>query len=296
MQHTRIRFGSMQARAFRLWQTALLLALCGLVGIASATPLRAQWSFRLLPNDPQLQAHPGLDAWRPAQVPGSVHTDLLAAGVIGDPYVGAAEAGLQWIGLADWEYRARFDVDAETLARPHAELRFDGLDTFAEVSLNGQPLLNADNAHRTWRARVDGRLRATGNELRIVFRSPIRTLLPRVQAMPHKIAGNYPSPYGDEPADAMIGNFVRKPAYHFGWDWGPRYVTAGVWREVHLESWNARRITDLAVRTDALNHQYGAWFRILDADNRKYDDEKSPAGKTDYHTMGACYEVLNVVG
>jgi beta-mannosidase len=257
----------MQARAFRLWQAALLLALCGLVGIATAAPLRAQWSFRLLPNDPQLQAHPGLDAWRPAQVPGSVHTDLLAAGVIGDPYVGAAEAGLQWIGLADWEYRARFDVDAETLARPHAELRFDGLDTFTEVSLNGAPLLDADNAHRTWRARVDGRLRATGNELRIVFRSPIRTLLPRVQAMPHKIAGNYPSPYGDEPADAMVGNFVRKPAYHFGWDWGPRYVTAGVWRDVHLESWNERRITDLAVRTDALDAQRAALTVQLQVDN-----------------------------
>lgn len=267
MQHRRIRFGSMQARAFRLWQAALLLALCGLVGIASAAPLRAQWSFRLLPGDAQLQAHPGLDAWRPAQVPGSVHTDLLAAGVIGDPYVGAAEAGLQWIGLADWEYRVRFDVDAETLARPHAELRFDGLDTFAEVSLNGAPLLDADNAHRTWRARVDGRLRAQGNELRIVFRSPIRTLLPRVQAMPHRIAGNYPSPYGDEPADAMVGNFVRKPAYHFGWDWGPRYVTAGVWRDVHLESWNARRITDLAVRTDALDAQRAALTVQLQVEN-----------------------------
>ncbi|QNN45397.1 glycoside hydrolase family 2 protein [Thermomonas brevis] len=257
----------MQARAFRLWQAALLLALCGVVGIATAAPLRAQWSFRLLPGDAQLQAHPGLDAWRPAQVPGSVHTDLLAAGVIGDPYVGAAEAGLQWIGLADWEYRARFDVDAETLARPHAELRFDGLDTFAEVSLNGAPLLDADNAHRIWRARVDGRLRAKDNELRIVFRSPIRTLLPRVQAMPHKIAGNYPSPYGDEPADAMVGNFVRKPAYHFGWDWGPRYVTAGVWREVHLESWNERRITDLAVRTDALDAQRAALTVQLQMDN-----------------------------
>jgi len=267
MQYTRIRFGSMQARAFRLWQAALLLALCGLVGIATAAPLRAQWSFRLLPGDAQAQAHPGLDAWRPAQVPGSVHTDLLAAGVIGDPYVGAAEAGLQWISLADWEYRGRFDVDAETLARPHAELRFAGLDTFAEVSLNGAPLLDADNAHRTWRARVDGRLRATGNELRIVFRSPIRTLLPRVQAMLHKIAGNYPSPYGDEPADAMVGNFVRKPAYHFGWDWGPRYVTAGVWREVHLESWNERRITDLAVRTDALNAQRAALTVQLQVEN-----------------------------
>ncbi|HBK45459.1 MAG TPA: beta-mannosidase [Xanthomonadaceae bacterium] len=245
------------------WSTLLLCALSVLAFAASAEPLQAQWSFRLLPGDAQLQAHPGLDAWREATVPGSVHTDLHAAGVIGDPYVGAAEAGLQWIGLADWEYRARFDVDAATLARRHAELRFDGLDTFAEVSLNGQALLRADNAHRTWRARVDGRLRARGNELRVVLRSPIRTLLPQVQAMPHKIAGNYPSPYGDEPKDAMVGNFVRKPAYHFGWDWGPRYVTAGIWRAVHLQGWDDTRITDLAVRTDALDERHAALSVLL---------------------------------
>ena len=253
MQQAHSKFGSIQILAQRVCRGLLLCALSLASSAAVAAPLQAQWSFRLLPGDSQLQAHPGMDAWKQATVPGSVHTDLMAAGLIGDPYVGAAEAGLQWIGLADWEYRARFDVDAASLARPHAELRFDGLDTFAEVRLNGQPLLKADNAHRTWRARVDGRLRAQGNELQIVFRSPIRTLLPQVQAMPHKIAGNYPSPYGDEPKDAMVGNFVRKPAYHFGWDWGPRYVTAGVWRQVHLDSWNQQRITDLAVRTDALD-------------------------------------------
>ncbi|PZU19024.1 MAG: beta-mannosidase, partial [Stenotrophomonas sp.] len=253
MQHVHLKFGSIQIHAQRVCRGLLLCALWLASTAAVAAPLRAQWSFRLLPGDAQLQTHPGMDAWKQATVPGSVHTDLLAAGLIGDPYVGAAEAGLQWIGLADWEYRARFDVDAASLARPHAELRFDGLDTFAEVRLNGEPLLKADNAHRTWRARVDGRLRAQGNELQIVFRSPIRTLLPQVQAMPHKIAGNYPSPYGDEPKDAMVGNFVRKPAYHFGWDWGPRYVTAGVWRQVHLDSWDQQRITDLAVRTDALD-------------------------------------------
>lgn len=219
----------------------------------AAAPLAADWSFRLLPGDARGAAHPGLQQWRTAQVPGAVHTDLLAQGVIPDPYVGAPEADLQWIGLADWEYRARFDVDAATLARAHAELAFQGLDTFATVSLNGKPLLQANNSHRTWRARVDGRLRATGNELRIVLRSPIRTLLPGVQAMPHKIAGNYPSPYGDEPKDAMVGNFVRKPGYHFGWDWGPRYVTAGIWRPVLLDSWDAQRLTDVAVHTRALD-------------------------------------------
>ncbi|KAG1320872.1 hypothetical protein G6F46_014168 [Rhizopus delemar] len=101
----------------------------------------------MLPGDAQGAAHPGLQQWRAATVPGSVHTDLLAHALIRDPYVGAAEAELQWIGLADWEYRARFDVDTATLAKPNAELRFDGLDTYAEVLLNGKPLLRADNAH-----------------------------------------------------------------------------------------------------------------------------------------------------
>ena len=243
-------------RHFRVVRAAcwLLLVLVGSwVLPVTAAPLQAQWSFRLLPGDAQLRAHPQLAGWRTAQVPGAVHTELLAQGQIPDPYVGAPEAGLQWIGLADWEYRAQFDVDAATLARAHAELAFEGLDTFATVTLNGQPLLQANNSHRTWRARVDGRLRARGNELRIVLRSPIRTLLPDVQAMPHKIAGNYPSPYGDEPKDAMVGNFVRKPGYHFGWDWGPRYVTAGIWRPVRLESWDAQRLTAVAVQTRALD-------------------------------------------
>ncbi len=231
--------------------TLVLLALHALP--AAAAPLQAAWTFRLLPGNAQLKAHPEDAQWRTASVPGSVHTDLLAHGVIPDPHAGAPEAQLQWIGLADWEYQARFDVDAATLARPHAELVFEGLDTFAEVVLNDRALLRADNSHRTWRARVDGQLRATGNVLRIVFRSPITTLLPGVQAMPHKIAGNYPSPYGDEPRDAMVGNFVRKPGYHFGWDWGPRYVTAGIWRPVRLEAWDAQRITDVAVQATALD-------------------------------------------
>ncbi|WP_313218188.1 glycoside hydrolase family 2 protein [Stenotrophomonas sp.] len=233
------------------WLLLVLLAAWALP--VAAAPLAAEWSFRLLPGDARGAAHPDLQQWRPAQVPGAVHTDLLAQGQIPDPYVGAPEAGLQWIGLADWEYRARFDVDAATVARAHAELAFEGLDTFATVTLNGQPLLQANNSHRTWRARVDGKLRPRGNDLRIVLRSPIRSLLPDVQAMPHKIAGNYPSPYGDEPKDAMVGNFVRKPGYHFGWDWGPRYVTAGIWRPVTLESWDAQRLTALAVQTRTLN-------------------------------------------
>jgi len=229
----------------------LLLCLATTAAFAASPTSRAlngAWSFRLVPTDALAAEHVDATQWRSATVPGNVHTDLLAHGVIPDPYVGAPEAGLQWIGLGTWEYQTRFDVDRATLKRAHADLVFEGLDTFADVYLNETKLQSADNAHRTWRVPVQGRLRARGNQLRVVLHSPIRRLLPQVQAMPHKLAGNYPSPFGDEPKDAMTVNFARKPAYHSGWDWGPRYVTAGIWRPVRLESWDALRVSDFHVQ------------------------------------------------
>jgi beta-mannosidase len=230
----------------------LLLALAApvMAGVPTQLSIDQGWTFRLLPGGAQAAAHPEAASWRAAAVPGTVHTDLFAHKLIPDPYVGAPEAGLQWIGLADWEYRTRFDAPRGAREAARSDLVFEGLDTFAEVWLNGERLLAADNAFRTWRVPVQGRLRAQGNELRIVLRSPIGAMLPQVQAMPHKLAGNYPSPYGDEPPDAMTGNFVRKPGYHYGWDWGPRYVTAGIWKPVVLQSWDALRIADLQLRQD----------------------------------------------
>ncbi len=253
----RLGFSPRRSRARIGLVAAALLALAWLSGPVAAAALQARelhqgWQFRLLPDDPQAAEHAAATQWRPAQVPGHVHTDLFAAGLIPDPYVGAPEAGLQWIGLAGWEYRTVFDLDPATLRRARNELVFDGLDTFATVYLNGRELLRADNAFRTWRVDAGGRLRERGNELRVVFASPIRKLLPQVQAMPHKIAGNYPSPYGDEPRDAMTANFVRKPGYHYGWDWGPRYVSAGLWRGVRLESWDRLRIADLHLEPRAV--------------------------------------------
>nr|WP_242112101.1 glycoside hydrolase family 2 protein [Luteimonas aquatica] len=221
----------------------------------ASVPLRDGWEFRLATDDAAVAKQPQAARWHAARVPGNVHIDLLAAGLIRDPYVGAAEAELQWIGLSRWEYRTRFDAGAELRKRAHAALVFEGLDTFAEVFLNGERLASTDNSFRTWRIPVEGKLRARGNELTVVFDSPIRRLLPRVQAMPHKIAGNYPSPYGDEPKDAMTGNFARKPGYHYGWDWGPRYVTAGVWRPVRLEAWDALRLVDLQLVQQHLDAQ-----------------------------------------
>ena len=255
---------------------SLLRLLFGLWLVAGAASAMAQtpgelvigkgWTFRLLPGNAQLAAHPEAAAWKTAAVPGTVHTDLFANKLIPDPYVGAPEASLQWIGLADWEYRTRFDAPRAAQGSARSDLVFEGLDTYAEVWLNGDRLLAADNAFRTWRVPVQGKLRAKGNELRIVLRSPITRLLPQVQAMPHKLAGNYPSPYGDEPADAMTGNFARKPGYHYGWDWGPRYVTAGIWKPVVLQSWDVVRIADLQLRQDHVDAARAEMTAVLSAD------------------------------
>jgi beta-mannosidase len=239
-----------------------LLQLAGLMLAAVALPALSQpsssveldgvWQFRQAESSDQHGKDADARTWRAARVPGTVHTDLLALGAIPDPYKGQAESRLQWIGLADWEYRRTFDVASGRLDNARSDLVFEGLDTFADVYLNGEKLLEADNFHRTWRVPVQGRLKAQGNELRVVLHSPIRRVLPQVLAMPHKIAGNYPSPWGDEPKDAMTVNFVRKPGYHYGWDWGPRYVTAGIWKPVRLESWDAVRIGDVQLRQDSV--------------------------------------------
>jgi len=252
------------------WLRALALAGFGLLApLAQASPasqdLGGAWEFRLAPESHEAASHASATQWRAAAVPGTVHTDLRANGLIPDPYIGAPEAGLQWIGLGDWEYQRHFDVDVKTRRNPRTDLVFAGLDTFAEVWLNGEHLLLANNAFRTWRMPVQGKLRARDNTLRVVLRSPIRTLLPTVQAMPHRIAGNYSSPYGDEPKDALTANFARKPGYHYGWDWGPRYVTAGVWKPVRLESWDAARIDDFHIaqtQVDAEAAELRAQVRI----------------------------------
>src|ERR1043165_9283554 len=108
-------------------------------------PLNVGWRFRQV----------GQDAWHPATVPGCVHTDLLNNKLIDDPFYRDNEQRLQWIGKTDWEYETPFNVAPATLARSHVELVFEGLDTYAEVFVNGKSVLSADNMFRTWR--VDAR-------------------------------------------------------------------------------------------------------------------------------------------
>ena len=219
------------------------------------TPINTQWEMHALavtaaaPNavtpESVLKEHPEIATWRPASVPGTVHTDLAAAGVIPPPFVGDNEKRLQWIGLVDWEYRTHITVTAEQLRATHAEMVFDGLDTFADVSLNGAPLLHTENMFRSYTADVQSKLHAGDNTLTILFHSPINTTAPQVATMPYILPGT-----GYEPLDKAhgiypVGQYQRKAGYHYGWDWGPRFVTSGVFRPIHLDTWSGDRIRSL---------------------------------------------------
>ncbi|HVZ74792.1 MAG TPA: glycoside hydrolase family 2 protein [Polyangia bacterium] len=179
--------------------------------------------------------------WMPAQVPGCVHTDLLRAGKIPDPFVGTNEKDLQWIEKSDWEYRSSFVADESLLARQRVDLVWKGLDTFAEVFVNGVSVLKADNMFRTWRVDVRAKLVKGANAVLVRFRSPIAAVKPAYDKLGYRL------PAINDQADEMVSMFARKAPYHYGWDWGPRFVTSGIWRPVTIEAWDEARLDDVQV-------------------------------------------------
>ncbi|TXK18654.1 glycoside hydrolase family 2 protein [Homoserinibacter sp. GY 40078] len=172
----------------------------------------------------------------PAVVPGVVHQALLDAELIPDPYLDDNESALAWIGLVDWSYRVRVVPTAEELAAERLELAFDGLDTVAEVRLDGRVVAAVANQHRRHRVDVTGLIGADGAELEVAFRSPVRYA--DAQSM---TLGPRPRPY-PVPFEA-----IRKSACSFGWDWGIATATSGVWRSVRLEAWSTARLAETRV-------------------------------------------------
>jgi beta-mannosidase len=190
------------------------------------------WQFRQITP----AAQDAENGWLPATVPGDVHLDLLANKKIPDPFFRDNEAKLQWIENESWEYRLKFEVTPALLARTNIDLAFDGLDAASTVYVNGVQVLAADNMFRIWRVPVKGRLHAGSNLLRVVFPSPVKAAA--------EIAAR--DPWQPKTATAAK-TYIRKAAYEYGWDWGPRFVTSGIWRPVRLEAWDKVRITDFAI-------------------------------------------------
>lgn len=238
------------------------------------------WRFRAL-ND---KGHPGVEQWHSADVPGVVQTDLLHNKLIPDPFYGDNEPTLQWIGLTDWEYEVEFDVTPAVLQRGHIELLFAGLDTYADVFLNGAQVLTADNMFRHWRVPVKDKLRAGSNTLRVVFHSPVMSMLAKVKALPYRLPTVSQVLTASEEGIAT-DPYTRKAPYSYGWDWGPRYVTEGIWLPVDLYAWDDVRIDNFHIhqaKVTEANAKLSAELDILAATTADvdvsvgYTEENSP--------------------
>ena len=183
----------------------------------------------------------GSDKVLPAKVPGSVQMDLLANGEIPDPYYRTNEDSLQWIGEKDWTCQTEFSVEHEMMEMDNLELVFKGLDTYADVYLNDSLILQADNFFREWRVDAKNLLHQGKNKLEVRFTSPVKIDKQKQERDP------IPLEY--------LNVYTRKPAYHFGWDWGPVYITQGIWQPVALEGWNGARLRNVQVYQDNLSDE-----------------------------------------
>jgi beta-mannosidase len=197
--------------------------------------LSGAWQFR----------QSSIGEWRPATVPGGVHTDLMAAGRIPDPFVGDNELAVQWVAESDWDYARTFEVSPAVLAEEQVYLVCDGLDTLAEVSVNGEVLGATDNMFRKYWWEVKKLLRPGQNEIAIHFSSPVRyvqeTMAEReMPGVSQAIPG---------------GPYLRKAPCQWGWDWGPMLPPIGIWKDIRLEGYSTGRLAHVHVRQ---THEYGA--------------------------------------
>ncbi len=210
-----------------------LLSLCFSCETSYHTPkttfIDAEWTFKSLADN----------TWREASVPGDVYADLFANNLIANPYVAKNELEVQWVAENDWEYKTTFKVDDSTFQKKHIELNFDGLDTFASVFLNDSLILQTNNAFRNYKVDVKPFIKQE-NKLHIVFNST------HYFEQEGKNKLNYELPEGER-------IFIRKPQFHYGWDWAPKLKTSGIWKPISITSWNDLKINDLFIIQNSLD-------------------------------------------
>jgi beta-mannosidase len=172
----------------------------------------------------------------------------MAHGLIPDPFYRDNERLVQWVDKVNWEYSLSFEPGDSLLAHDHQELTFAGIDTYATIFLNDEKIGETCNMFRSWTFDVKGRLRTGENRLLVRLHSPTargqeemeRYGLPLPASNDYSLAGGM--------GDARVSVYTRKAPYHYGWDWGPRLVTSGIWRPVTLAGWDGARIDDLFIR------------------------------------------------
>jgi len=176
--------------------------------------------------------------WSKATVPGNVHSDLLENNLIEHPFIKNNEDSLQWISETNWIYKTEFSLQESTLNHNYLEFNFEGLDTYAKVILNDSLILESNNAFRQWQVNVKSLLK-TDNELRIEFTKPSE--FENIE----KSKLSYELPEGNRV-------FTRKGQFQYGWDWGIKLNTFGIWKPITLTYWDETRVNDVFIKQDSL--------------------------------------------
>ncbi|KSU80276.1 beta-mannosidase [Fictibacillus enclensis] len=207
--------------------------------------------------------------WLSAEVPGCVHTDLLKNRLISDPFYGKNELQLQWIDKKDWEYETTFDVPHTMLSLDRLELLFHGLDTYGDVYLNDTQILKTDNMFRVWKKDVKEHLKEQNNVLRIRFCSPIEKDLVKQEKLGYNLPAVNDHSEDGEVGDKTLSVFARKAPYHYGWDWGPRFVTSGIWKSVELAGWSTAEISDLFIQQKKVTSSSAELTAVVEIETEK---------------------------
>lgn len=185
----------------------------------------SNWEFRQI----------GKEDWAPASVPGTLHEDLRRAGKTPDPFWADNEKQYAWIEQESWEYRTRFNCDKALLENTSIELLFEGLDTLATITLNGEEIGESRNMFTPLAIDVRTKLKEGDNELNVRFPG----------FWPY-LKGREKFHRGTEWCDPVGGSSnIRKQASSFGWDWAPRLPSCGIWLPVYLHAWSGNRIKDI---------------------------------------------------
>jgi beta-mannosidase len=204
--------------------------------------IRDNWKFK----------KQGDEKWLPASVPGCVHTDLLKNELIRDPFFGINAKDLLWIEKEDWVYQCVFNISPYVLDHDQIELWFYGLDTLAEVCLNGEKILVANNMFHPWSADIKKLLHEGENTLIVKFQNVVTAGLEKLKSH------GYALPAPNDQGDPKVSPFIRKAAYNFGWDWAPRLVTSGVWKPVEIIAFNKLKIRDFYILQKEFSQSYAS--------------------------------------
>ena len=218
--------------------------------------LLQNWEFKLNAAKKRVTFLPiKISSWQKASVPGTIHTDLLKNKIISDPFSADNEEKIKWITQSNWQYQTRFDLPRDFESDKPIDLIFKGLDTFAEVSLNGRLIGHSDNMFRSFHWDVHAYLKPTNNILKVVFKNPFE-IYARIH---HEKRDNFNLNW--EPRV-----YLRKAQYSFGWDWGPAFPTMGIWRPVYLEQHLGIKIRAVRSATTGIQNNHASLKILVDCE------------------------------